>query len=66
MQEQAPGRTYGPRKKGAQAGQVFTGLVTPGGPRPEQSASEGLHPTEGTHAGAGHEELQPKGRIHVE
>jgi len=31
----------------------------------EQSAPEGLHPIEGTHAGAVREELQPVGRTHV-
>jgi len=31
----------------------------------EQSFPEGLHPVEGTHAGAVHEELQPVGRTHL-
>ncbi|GAB0185918.1 zinc finger and BTB domain-containing protein 5 [Grus japonensis] len=35
-----------------------------GDPTLEQSAPEGLHPVEGTHAGAAHEELQPMGRTH--
>ncbi|GAB0181827.1 zinc finger and BTB domain-containing protein 5 [Grus japonensis] len=36
-----------------------------GGPMLEQSAPEGLHPMEGTHTGAVHEELQPMGRTDV-
>uniref|UniRef100_A0A8C0C1L8 Amyloid beta precursor protein binding family A member 1 n=1 Tax=Buteo japonicus TaxID=224669 RepID=A0A8C0C1L8_9AVES len=32
----------------------------------EQCVPEGLHPTEGTHAGAVREKLQPVGRIHIE
>ncbi|GAB0187733.1 hypothetical protein GRJ2_001238600 [Grus japonensis] len=36
-----------------------------GDPTLEQSAPEGLHPVEGTHAGAVGEELQPVGRSHV-
>jgi len=31
----------------------------------EQPVPEGLHPMEGTHAGAAHEELQPVGMTHV-
>jgi len=31
----------------------------------EQPVPEGLHPVEGTHAGAVHEELQPMGRTHI-
>jgi len=31
----------------------------------EQPVPEGLHPMEGTHVGAVHEELQPVGRTHV-
>lgn len=30
-----------------------------------QSSPEGLHPMEGTHTRAVHEELQPVGRFHV-
>ncbi|GAB0191968.1 EH domain-containing protein 4 [Grus japonensis] len=36
-----------------------------GGPTLEQSVPEGLHPVEGTYAGAVREELQPVGRTHV-
>jgi len=32
----------------------------------QQPVSEGLHPVEGTHAGAVCEELQPMGRTHFE
>jgi len=31
----------------------------------EQPVPKGLHPMEGTHGGAVHEELQPMGRTHV-
>jgi len=31
----------------------------------EQPVPEGLHPMEGTNAGAVHEELQPMGRSHI-
>ncbi|GAB0183450.1 AN1-type zinc finger protein 5-like [Grus japonensis] len=36
-----------------------------GDPTLEQFAPEGLHPMEGTHAGAVCEELQPMGRTHI-
>jgi len=35
-----------------------------GGPMLEQPVPEGLNPAEGTHTGAGCEELQPMGRTH--
>jgi len=40
-------------------------LWTHGGPTLEPSVPEGLHPMEGTHAGAICEEVQPVGRTHV-
>jgi len=43
----------------------WQGLSPCGGPRLEQLVPLGLHPVEGTHAGAVHEELQPVGRTHV-
>ena len=46
--------------------QVFWQDLWPrGGPTLEQSAPEGLHAVEGTHAGAVCEQLQPMGRTHV-
>ena len=52
-------RTRGPVERGAYAeAGLLAGLVTPrGGPTLEQSAPEGLHPMDGTHAGAVREEL---------
>jgi len=44
---------------------LLAGLVTPWGPTLEQPVPEGLHPVEGTHAGAVREELQPIGRTHA-
>ena len=46
-------------ERGAQAGAgLLAGLVTPWkGPTLEQSVPEGLHPVDGTHAGAVREEL---------
>jgi len=49
------------REAHARAG-LLAGLVTPWGPTLEQPVPEGLHPVEGTHAGAVREELQPMGR----
>ena len=53
--------------QGAQdaAAGLLAGLVTPWGATLEQPVPEGLHPVEGTHAGAVHEELQPMGRTHI-
>ena len=51
-------RTRGPVERGAHAeAGLLAGLVTLWGPTLEQSVPEGLHPVEGTHAGAVHEEL---------
>jgi len=51
--EQAPARTCGPVEIGAHAGAgLLAGLVTPWRPMLEQPVPEGLHPVEGTHAGA--------------
>jgi len=41
---------------------LLAGLVTPWGPTLEQPIPEGLHPMEGTHAGAVNKDLQPMGR----
>ncbi|GAB0204569.1 zinc finger and BTB domain-containing protein 5 [Grus japonensis] len=44
---------------------LLAGPVICWGPMLEQSGPEGLHPVEGTHAGAVGEELQPMGRTHI-
>jgi len=62
-----PARSSRPLERGAhtRAG-LLAGLVTPWkGPTLEQPVPEGLHPVEGTHAGAVREELQPVGRTHI-
>jgi len=44
---------------------LLAGLVTLWGPTLEQPVPEGLHPVEGTHAGAYHAELHPAGGTHA-
>jgi len=65
--EHAPARTCRPVETGAHArAGLLAGFVTLWeGPTLEQSVPEGLHPMEGTHAGAVCEELQPMGRTPV-
>ena len=59
MLEQASGRTCRPVERGAHTGAgLLARLVTPQGSTLEQAVPEGLHPMEGTHAVAVHEELQ--------
>jgi len=64
--EQTPARARRSMERGAHArAGLLAGLVTLWGPTLEQTVPEGLHPVEGTHAGACHEELHPMRRTHA-
>lgn len=63
--KQASGRTCGPMEREAYTGTGFlAGLVTSWGTHTGAPVPQGLHPVEGTHAGAV-PEVQPVGRSHT-